>query len=194
MSTVHDAVKSTELLYRLRTAEGELLYVGITRNWPQRMTQHQADKPWWSDVRDIEIVAVLGTRQQVEAIEKAVIKTEAPTYNKTHAVLPPGRVVLGARAQNSLREARHGSSTNITSAQRKLIIEMYSDYGPEWHALSTIGYRVGWLVEHPEYGEGLVLQCDDDPIHGDVRIDFYDDPEPYRCLAIQWAPIKTVAK
>ena len=86
MSTVHDAVKSTELLYRLRTAEGELLYVGITRNWPQRMTQHQADKPWWSDVRDIEIVAVLGTRQQVEAIEKAVIKTEAPTYNKTHAV------------------------------------------------------------------------------------------------------------
>jgi len=107
MSTVHDAVKSTELLYRLRTAEGELLYVGITRNWPQRMTQHQADKPWWSDVRDIEIVAVLGTRQQVEAIEKAVIKTEAPTYNKTHAVLDDRTdIQLLTDAVNEAYEAR----------------------------------------------------------------------------------------
>jgi predicted GIY-YIG superfamily endonuclease len=73
-----------EFLYRLRASSGELLYVGITRDWPARMKQHQADKPWWSDVAAVELVRVLGTRQQIEAIEKAVIKSEQPIYNKTH--------------------------------------------------------------------------------------------------------------
>jgi predicted GIY-YIG superfamily endonuclease len=78
-----------EYLYRLRDQQGELLYVGITRDWPTRMKQHQADKPWWSDVANVELVRVLGTRQQIEAIEKAVIRAETPTYNKVHNALGP---------------------------------------------------------------------------------------------------------
>lgn len=94
------AVKTApvEILYRLRDMNAELLYVGITRDWPTRMTQHQRDKPWWSDVAAVELVKVHGTRQQIEAIERAVIKTEQPTYNKTHNV-PEGRVQLGAGAK-----------------------------------------------------------------------------------------------
>lgn len=81
-----NAVKTApvEILYRLRDMNADLLYVGITRDWPTRMTQHQRDKPWWSDVAAVELVKVHGTRQQIEAIERAVIKTEQPTYNKTH--------------------------------------------------------------------------------------------------------------
>ena len=73
-----------ETLYRLRSMSGDLLYVGITTNWPSRMKQHQADKPWWSEVANIELVSVIGTRSQIEAIEKAIIKNEAPTYNVVH--------------------------------------------------------------------------------------------------------------
>lgn len=78
-------VNPAEFLYRLRASNGDLLYVGITTNWPQRMTQHQADKPWWSEVQGVELVRMDCTRQQIEAIEKAVIKTEAPRYNVVHS-------------------------------------------------------------------------------------------------------------
>lgn len=74
----------SEFLYRLRDIKGGLLYVGITQDWPTRMKQHQADKPWWSEVMAVELVRLDCSRQQTEAIEKAVIKTEQPTYNVTH--------------------------------------------------------------------------------------------------------------
>lgn len=44
MSNVPDAVNPAEILYRLKGVNGELLYVGITRDWPARMKQHQADE------------------------------------------------------------------------------------------------------------------------------------------------------
>jgi predicted GIY-YIG superfamily endonuclease len=195
MNTLPTPVNTpVEYLYRLRDQQGELLYVGITRDWPTRMKQHQADKPWWSDVANVELLRVLGTRQQIEAIEKAVIRAETPTYNKVHNA--EVRVQLGARAinPNPLREQRHGSSKNLTPTQRREIIHQFSDYGPEWHHWSLDGYDVGWIVEHPEFGEGHVVHCDEDLTHGDVRVSFFDDPLPYRCLSIHWAPLKTVAK
>ena len=78
------AVNTPEILYRLRGVNGELLYVGVTRDFPARLKQHQADKPWFYEVRATEMVNIDGTRKQVEAIERAVIKTEAPIYNVTH--------------------------------------------------------------------------------------------------------------
>ena len=79
----------SEFLYRLRNGDGDLLYVGITRDWPTRMKQHQADKPWWSDVLGVELVRMDCSRRQIEAIERAVIRAEQPTYNKQHAVETP---------------------------------------------------------------------------------------------------------
>lgn len=79
-------VNTPEILYRLRAANGDLLYVGITRDWPTRMKQHAADKLWWDEVRFTEMVYIDGTRAQIEALEKAVIKTELPRFNKQHAV------------------------------------------------------------------------------------------------------------
>lgn len=185
----------SEFLYRLRDVDGSLLYVGITTNWPTRMAQHQADKPWWSEVSTVELVRLECTRPQVEAIEKAVIKTEAPRYNVAHN--GEVRVQLGARAKrNPLRESRQGEPRPMTPEERHQIILKYSGFGPEWHHWSARGYQEGWVVEHPHYGEGLVQQCDDDPIHGDVRIKFWDDNDfpAYRCLSIHWAPLRTVAK
>ncbi len=187
-------VNTPEILYRLRAATGDLLYVGITRGFPSRLKQHHADKPWAHEIRATEQVHIDGTRAQIEAIEKAVIIAEKPRYNKTHAV-PEGRVQLGARAKpNALRSRRHGESTTLTRDQRREIITAFSDFGPEWHFWSLDGYDVGWIVEHPEFGEGAVVHCDTDPAHGDVRVNFFNDDLPYRCLSIHWAPLKTVAK
>jgi predicted GIY-YIG superfamily endonuclease len=77
-------VNTPEILYRLKAANGELLYVGVTRDFPARLKQHAADKPWAHEVRHTETVYIDGTRTQIEAIERAVIKAEAPKYNKTH--------------------------------------------------------------------------------------------------------------
>jgi predicted GIY-YIG superfamily endonuclease len=95
-------VNPVEILYRLRAANGDLLYVGITRDWPARMVQHQRDKGWFDEVRITETVHIDGTRAQIEAIERAVIKTESPRFNKQHntpAPAPEKRVKLGARAE-----------------------------------------------------------------------------------------------
>ena len=88
MSERHDTPsvnpRPVEHLYRLRGTSGVLLYVGITNNWPSRMKQHMADKPWWYEVAGVELVGVIGTRAQLESIERAVIKIEEPIYNVAH--------------------------------------------------------------------------------------------------------------
>jgi predicted GIY-YIG superfamily endonuclease len=77
-------VNTPEILYRLRAANGDLLYVGVTRDFPSRLKQHYADKPWAYEIRSTEQVHIDGTRAQIEAIEKAVIIAEKPRHNKTH--------------------------------------------------------------------------------------------------------------
>ena len=110
-------VNTPEILYRLRAANGDLLYVGITRDWPLRMTQHQRDKPWWSEVAGVELVKVYGTRPQIEAIERAVIKTEQPTYNKTHNA-EVRRMTLPKIEERELLFWREEADGNITKFHR----------------------------------------------------------------------------
>lgn len=74
----------SNFLYRLRDADGALLYVGVTNDWPTRMKQHQRDKAWFPAVAATEVVPIGGNRAQLEAIELAVIKIEAPIHNIQH--------------------------------------------------------------------------------------------------------------
>lgn len=41
-------------LYRLRAADGTLLYVGCTADLPKRLRRHRSDKPWWPEVAILE--------------------------------------------------------------------------------------------------------------------------------------------
>ena len=123
---------SAQFHYRHKASEGTLLYVGITTDWPTRMKQHQADKPWWSEVLGVELVRLDCTRPQVEAIEKAVIKAEQPRYNVTHngevrrtlaapVPVPDGQGVLGARVRREplfWREEQDGSCTYFYAGDR----------------------------------------------------------------------------
>jgi hypothetical protein len=65
-----------------------LLYVGITRNFGQRWTNHAKQKPWWPDVQR-HTAEWFDTRREAEAAEKLAVATEGPKYNIVHKPRPP---------------------------------------------------------------------------------------------------------
>lgn len=71
-------------LYRLRAADGSLLYVGITSNPQKRFTQHSLEKPWWGDVAHTGVSWLMCTRQEALAVEAAAIRDERPLHNGKH--------------------------------------------------------------------------------------------------------------
>lgn len=70
-------------LYRLYSAQGVLLYVGIADNIPTRLKQHSKDKPWWPEVASTAFQQ-FPSRSEAEAAEKRAIKTERPVHNVMH--------------------------------------------------------------------------------------------------------------
>ena len=163
-----------EFLYRLRDAFGELLYVGITRDWPTRMTQHQREKPWWSDVSAVELVRVLGTRHQIEAIEKAVIKSELPTYNKTHNEV---RRTLTVPA-----DAPHGITDDTIRMHEQFTGR---EYGTPIHIVT------GDTIEHRTFGEGVVLEVRGAGTKAEITVRFTSVGAKH--LSVAWAPIRVTS-
>ncbi len=70
-------------LYRFYDEAGDLLYVGITLNPGSRFKQHSHDKPWWANVRRIEL-ETHPTRAAALAAETAAILSEGPRHNIVH--------------------------------------------------------------------------------------------------------------
>jgi predicted GIY-YIG superfamily endonuclease len=177
MTTVPDSVNSpVEFLYRLRDASGELLYVGITRDWPTRMTQHQREKPWWSDVSAVELVRVLGTRQQIEAIEKAVIKSERPTYNKTHNEVR--RTLTVPAATEPI--IPHGATDDT--------IRLHELFTGEPYGTCTTNYVIGDEVDHRTFGRGIILEVRGEGDRAEVTARF--DSVGTKHLTTPWAPMR----
>jgi hypothetical protein len=67
-------------LYRFWSTSGLLLYVGITKDPPKRLSQHKGDKPWWTEVATVTIENY-GSREEASAAERAAIRSEEPLYN-----------------------------------------------------------------------------------------------------------------
>lgn len=70
-----------ETLYRFFDKAGQLLYVGISNNWTQRLKQHYKDSEFFDQVASATFEH-FNTREEVEAAEKAAILTEGAIYNK----------------------------------------------------------------------------------------------------------------
>lgn len=70
-------------LYRLYDHQDRLLYIGIARSWPSRMTQHAADKTWWKDVHRVAVEEHSSRPAALEA-ERSAIGSEAPLHNVVH--------------------------------------------------------------------------------------------------------------
>lgn len=69
-----------QTLYRMYAADGSLLYVGITQRRLQRFYEHNASKPWWSQVDRITLMHY-PDRESVERAELVAIQSESPRYN-----------------------------------------------------------------------------------------------------------------
>lgn len=73
-------------LYRLWTKPGDgwrLLYVGISRSWPNRMKEHRESKLWWWAVDRVDIETFCCERHAARA-ERVAIRSEHPIHNVTH--------------------------------------------------------------------------------------------------------------
>lgn len=71
---------SSNVLYRFYSADGELLYIGITNDAWRRFSQHRADKTWWPEVATI-CQQTLATREELSTAESRAIQSEHPRYN-----------------------------------------------------------------------------------------------------------------
>lgn len=70
-------------VYSAFTSEGELLYIGKTRNLTNRMRRHRGDRKWWEFAGVLRTVDGL-TWDEATDVEVALIKSLAPLFNQAH--------------------------------------------------------------------------------------------------------------
>ena len=78
--TTRNAGSARTALYRMYDAAGDLLYVGMSRNLPSRITMHVTEKSWWETVARIE-VQHFESREKARQEEKRAIAEDAPLWN-----------------------------------------------------------------------------------------------------------------
>jgi predicted GIY-YIG superfamily endonuclease len=67
-------------VYRLRDADGELLYVGISWSVAARIAAHRTSQSWWREVATIDVEEFKNRGAALDA-EARAIRTEHPRYN-----------------------------------------------------------------------------------------------------------------
>jgi len=88
-------------LYRHFDAEGNLLYVGISLNAINRLSQHKQASGWFDDIARVDIKTLPSRKEALDAETKA-IQTEAPKYNKQKRTPPPKPHVKAEEAKGQL--------------------------------------------------------------------------------------------
>lgn len=68
-------------VYRARSADGCLLYVGMSTNLRPRLRIHRQWALWWPDMIRIDVQFHVGRREALRA-ELRAIHTEDPAYNR----------------------------------------------------------------------------------------------------------------
>jgi hypothetical protein len=70
-------------LYRAYAPQNQLLYVGISGNWSERLHSHERTSEWM-ELTEVVKIERYATREDVEKAERQAIITEAPIFNKMH--------------------------------------------------------------------------------------------------------------
>lgn len=71
------------VLYRFYDAAGQLLYVGISVDFPHRAASHRRRQCWWRD-RARTTLQFFPSRATAEEAERLAIRAEHPRYNVVH--------------------------------------------------------------------------------------------------------------
>ena len=72
-----------QYLYRAFGSKDQLLYVGISGNWSERLHAHEKTSEWM-ELADYVKIERYQDRETVERAERQAIVTEAPLFNKVH--------------------------------------------------------------------------------------------------------------
>lgn len=80
MDDQHHSAERTAL-YRCFDSNGDLLYVGITKNIGMRWQKHSSASVWWPQVRR-QTIDWYDTRTAAEIAERIAIQAEDPKYNR----------------------------------------------------------------------------------------------------------------
>lgn len=74
-------------LYRFFDEEETLLYVGISKNFGQRIKEHEKANRHWFQFQKRYALEFIDSREAIE-IERQTIQKEKPIFNKTHSAMP----------------------------------------------------------------------------------------------------------
>lgn len=92
------------VVYRAYTADGELLYVGLSMNPVARTHAHAHDKPWWCEVATIALEHFT-SRAEASQAEGQAIATECPRYNVARVRPAPVDALARQRAGRAAAKA-----------------------------------------------------------------------------------------
>ena len=138
-------------VYRLFSADCELLYVGVSGELCRRLREHSRRAPWWAR-------ADHGTTEQhtdwfsARAAERLAITDESPTHNQDRSLRSDDRVTVSDRRVTDLKDLRSlpqvplflGSVGVVTESDRCLKCETHQDAyayaGAELWKLPRIGH------------------------------------------------------
>lgn len=127
-------------LYRYFDSQGQLLYVGITRDNSKRQSQHNRDSFWFGEVASAKF-EWFESRTQAHAAEKKAIQSEKPLYNKQH-VYKSGDSFDMSEALAKYHYLEISTGKDITGA----LVEPDNDH-------ATLARRSrSWVLENREYG------------------------------------------
>lgn len=74
-------------VYRIFSADNNLLYIGATYSLWRRFAQHQQKSAWWLEA-DFYTEQWFATRAEANAAEETAIRTEHSRYNRAGVDLP----------------------------------------------------------------------------------------------------------
>jgi predicted GIY-YIG superfamily endonuclease len=72
-----------QYLYRAYGSQNQLLYIGISGNWSERLHAHEKTSEWM-ELADYVKLERYPTREAVEIAERQAIISEKPLFNKVH--------------------------------------------------------------------------------------------------------------
>lgn len=101
------------VLYRFFNVDGELLYIGITRNPSSRFKSHQHEKSWFSEVTSSTMEHFTSWQELMDA-ELSAIRRESPKYNiaGTWQPQPPPKSEIRLRQARAQAQSVFGRDAN----------------------------------------------------------------------------------
>lgn len=76
-------VTDRHAVYRFYDDSENLLYIGMSKDWPYRLSQHRRSKYWFNDIARV-VVEYHESRELALEAEKRAIQSERPQHNVTH--------------------------------------------------------------------------------------------------------------